>query len=625
MEESRPHSCESDTSTHLQGSGDAPMSTMNLIATLGLLPEDMDALAQMPESEISVETLPALIMQLKAKRAQEEARQRDVSPKTEIKKEHADSRDDRGKVPRLSVPFKKPHSSDRLSESETEARMNNQTNNETHNGTNPAQENAETGGAMIQPLQAARVSDPPKKKSGQKKTRKGSNHEEARTTVDFVPTWAEMGTHETEAKAISVPQSHRALKAGKSKPHQDDWLPVTIEETETRIISFGGEDHSDEMEDMLDLDMEQVPFFYNPETREQGLPPRNWEDLHDIDRHVNEMKETLERELMNGAVNKEVNLDPDLEIIRAVVEAYPSKDRKMDPVVEMKQEEILEWANTPQSTEIVGPTVEMPIPGKAAIKITQSNEIKSERNLETSVLNPQDGWAIARKELHDGLEKERRLARTVERSSDREKAEESNDRLRFFKLGNSRYRGLLQSRPERLVNSFLTNPHQWVQIRMIKPGTIKPSDDHVQKLDWETLMEHIAESKLLSIYENREKYSMEGSRILGRNKQFCDVSIWEYGEQGRYMWAHVYWGPHKNDHVEIFEKVPGSYKEAFYLTDSYQGPWVVSSTRQWERSDCANWGCRLMTQGKYREPGFHDKEGNFIPVFWNAYTRTWTQ
>ncbi|XP_067085393.1 matrin-3-like [Osmerus mordax] len=215
MEESGHPSCESDTTTHLQGSGDAPMSTMNLYATLGLLPEDMDALAQMPESEISVETLPALIMQLKAKRAQEEARQRDVSPKTEIKKEHADSRDDRGpdnddhspprKVPRPSVPFKKQHSSDRLSESETEARMNNQTNNETHNGTNPAQEYAETGGAMIQPLQAARVSDPPKKKSGQKKTRKGSNHEEARTTVNFVPTWAEMGTHETEAKAISVP------------------------------------------------------------------------------------------------------------------------------------------------------------------------------------------------------------------------------------------------------------------------------------------------------------------------------------------------------------------------------------------------------------------------------------
>ena len=96
MEESGHPSCESDTSTHLQGSGDAPMSTINLYATLGLSPEDVDALAQIPESEISVETLPILIMQLKAKRAQEEARQRDVSPKREIKKDHADSRDDRG-------------------------------------------------------------------------------------------------------------------------------------------------------------------------------------------------------------------------------------------------------------------------------------------------------------------------------------------------------------------------------------------------------------------------------------------------------------------------------------------------------------------------------------------------
>ena len=175
---------------------------------------------------------------------------------------------------------------------------------------------------------------------------------------------------------------------------------------------------------------------------------------------------------------------------------------------------------------------------------------------------------------------------------------------------------------------------------------IKPLDDHVQKLDRKTLMEHFAESKLLSIHENRNKYGMEfGSRItakiMGRNKQFCDVSIWEYGEQGRCVWAHVYWGPHGEDHVEIFEKNPGSYKKAqavrrehnyraegqsrLYLTDSYQDPRVVSSTRQWERSDCSNWGRRLMTQGKYREPGFHDQEGNFIPVFWNADTHTWTQ
>ncbi|XP_046899081.1 matrin-3-like [Hypomesus transpacificus] len=104
--EASGHPCESDTSTHLQGSGDAPMSTMNLYATLGLSPEDVDALAQIPESEISVETLPILIMQLKAKRAQEEARQRDVSPKREIKKEHADSRDNRKEV---SPTYSEPH------------------------------------------------------------------------------------------------------------------------------------------------------------------------------------------------------------------------------------------------------------------------------------------------------------------------------------------------------------------------------------------------------------------------------------------------------------------------------------------------------------------------------------
>lgn len=45
------------------------ISAQSLYATLGLSPEDVDALAQIPESEISVETLPNLIIQLKAKRA----------------------------------------------------------------------------------------------------------------------------------------------------------------------------------------------------------------------------------------------------------------------------------------------------------------------------------------------------------------------------------------------------------------------------------------------------------------------------------------------------------------------------------------------------------------------------
>ncbi|XP_076131496.1 uncharacterized protein LOC143112932 isoform X1 [Alosa pseudoharengus] len=46
-----------------------PVPTSSLFAELGLAPEDVDALAQIPENEISIETLPYLIMQLKAKKA----------------------------------------------------------------------------------------------------------------------------------------------------------------------------------------------------------------------------------------------------------------------------------------------------------------------------------------------------------------------------------------------------------------------------------------------------------------------------------------------------------------------------------------------------------------------------
>lgn len=49
------------------------IGAQSLYATLGLSSEDVDALAQIPESEISVETLPNLIMQLKAKRAHKES------------------------------------------------------------------------------------------------------------------------------------------------------------------------------------------------------------------------------------------------------------------------------------------------------------------------------------------------------------------------------------------------------------------------------------------------------------------------------------------------------------------------------------------------------------------------
>lgn len=50
-------------------SGAETVGASSLYAALGLSSEDVDALAQIPESEISVETLPYLIMQLKAKRA----------------------------------------------------------------------------------------------------------------------------------------------------------------------------------------------------------------------------------------------------------------------------------------------------------------------------------------------------------------------------------------------------------------------------------------------------------------------------------------------------------------------------------------------------------------------------
>lgn len=48
----------------------APMSAQSVYSALGLSSEDVEALAQIPENEISVETLPYLIMQLKAKRSE---------------------------------------------------------------------------------------------------------------------------------------------------------------------------------------------------------------------------------------------------------------------------------------------------------------------------------------------------------------------------------------------------------------------------------------------------------------------------------------------------------------------------------------------------------------------------
>lgn len=51
------------------GGGGHPLSsTMKLFASLGLSPSDLDALAQIPEEDISVETLPRILNQLKTRK-----------------------------------------------------------------------------------------------------------------------------------------------------------------------------------------------------------------------------------------------------------------------------------------------------------------------------------------------------------------------------------------------------------------------------------------------------------------------------------------------------------------------------------------------------------------------------
>lgn len=87
MTESRPDPYGSSSQQHggLMGLGGAdsqdsqlaprrvgnPLSnTMKLFASLGLSPNDLDALAQVPEENISVETLPHLIMQLKNRKTE---------------------------------------------------------------------------------------------------------------------------------------------------------------------------------------------------------------------------------------------------------------------------------------------------------------------------------------------------------------------------------------------------------------------------------------------------------------------------------------------------------------------------------------------------------------------------
>uniref|UniRef100_A0A3P9KJ51 Matrin-3 n=1 Tax=Oryzias latipes TaxID=8090 RepID=A0A3P9KJ51_ORYLA len=53
-----------------RGGGNNLGSTMKLFASLGLSPSDLDALAEIPEDEISVETLPRILMQLKSRKGE---------------------------------------------------------------------------------------------------------------------------------------------------------------------------------------------------------------------------------------------------------------------------------------------------------------------------------------------------------------------------------------------------------------------------------------------------------------------------------------------------------------------------------------------------------------------------
>lgn len=51
-----------------RGGGSHIGNTMKLFASLGLSPSDLDALAEIPEEDISVETLPRILMQLKSRK-----------------------------------------------------------------------------------------------------------------------------------------------------------------------------------------------------------------------------------------------------------------------------------------------------------------------------------------------------------------------------------------------------------------------------------------------------------------------------------------------------------------------------------------------------------------------------
>lgn len=80
----------------------APMSAQSLYSALGLSPEDVEALAKIPENEITVETLPYLIMDLKAKRAAKDADvpvSNDEERDTELEQEFSEKTEDHPESP----------------------------------------------------------------------------------------------------------------------------------------------------------------------------------------------------------------------------------------------------------------------------------------------------------------------------------------------------------------------------------------------------------------------------------------------------------------------------------------------------------------------------------------------
>lgn len=89
-----------------------PVNVQSLYTTLGLSSEDVDALAKIPESEISVETLPFLIMQIKTKKATDtsssaDTDHKDKSKDSEEKQETPESCTDAAK-PKSKSPPKVP-------------------------------------------------------------------------------------------------------------------------------------------------------------------------------------------------------------------------------------------------------------------------------------------------------------------------------------------------------------------------------------------------------------------------------------------------------------------------------------------------------------------------------------